>query len=282
MPVIVPDAGLSPQIPIDSPAGVPLIGYDNQVTAISLVSTIDDSDHPVSNLANVATHLFWEAAFQTGGLYSILINLNGVSSVDYIGIAGHNFGSAGIGIMVQGFTGDSPDQLTNLLTSASPGFVTVSDDSPLIIRFTPATYHGLLITLNVGGSTMPRAAVLYAGAITALERSIKVDAPHVPLTYGRATRIVSGMSESGNFLGRLVLSESRVTKAEFSYFTPTFYRNTMEDFLVAAETDPFFWAWAPDDYPLETGYAWLISDPQPEVSPDTLRIALTLEMAGLT
>jgi hypothetical protein len=78
--------------------------------------------------------------------------------------------------------------------------------------------------------------------------------------------IVNGMSESGNFLGRIVLSEHRRARQNSSVsrrhsIAPASIRSGGGGF-------PFFWAWAPGDYPLETGFAWLLNDAEPAVSPD--------------
>ena len=127
----------------------------------------------------------------------------------------------------------------------------------------------------------PEAAVIYVGELLVLERSIKIDTGHVPITFGRRTNIVNGMSETGNFLGRIVLGEHRTSKAQFAWFTSAFYRSDIDEFLEAAQEAPFFWAWNPLEYPDETGYVWLINDAEPEVDPVTRRIALELEMRGV-
>lgn len=258
---------------VDSPPGVPLIGYDNVVTPTNIFSISEADGFPVTNLANPATHLFWKGTL-TSGSGGIAISPTG-RPVDYIAIAGHNFGSAGIGVHPRD---DSTSPVVPLLDA---GFRYPTDDSPIIMRIPRATYNNLWVYLDVH-DIPAQAAVVYCGSLLVLERGIKVDATHVPIPYGRRTRIVNGMSESGNFLGRLVLSESRESRAEFFGFTPTFYRASIDPFLASAQESPFFWAWAPGDYPLETGYSWLTSDAQPEVSPDHRRIALTLDMAGIS
>lgn len=255
----------------DNPPGVPLIGYNNIATLANVASATATDGFPIGNVANPATHLFWRGAVISGGGEFIDI-LPAGATVDYIAVAGHNFGSAGIKVAVSD-VGASP--INDLV-----GVTTVTDDGPLIIRIPPAVYSQLRLYL-LEGSTFPQAAVVYAGRLLVLERGIRVDVTHVPIPYGRRTRIVNGMSESGNFLGRLVLSESRESRAEFFAFTPTFYRNNIDPFLIAAQEFPFFWSWAPTDYPLETGYSWLTADAQPQVSPDHRRIALTLDMAGI-
>lgn len=262
--------------PPDNPAGTPLIGYDNIITLSNITSTTEANGFPVVNLANPATHLYWKGGANTGSEF-ITVDNSGGGAVDYFAIAGHNLGSAQIPITVYDI-GVSPN-----LVLVGPSVV-VPDDRPVIIRFARSAYTFPTLVLEqsfLADGDVPRIAVVYCGSLLVLERGIKVDVEHVPITFGRKTSVVNGMSETGNFLGRIVLSESRASKAEFFGFTPTFYRDSVDPFLDQAQETPFFWAWAPQDYPLETGYAWLTGNPVPAVSPDHRRIALTLDMAGI-
>lgn len=261
--------------PSDNPSGCPLIGWNNLVTTGNVASTTADADFPVTNLANPATHLKWKGTYNTGDEYITITGLSG--TVSYIGVAKHNWGTLGIPVSVEVQTANSPSDWAEVVSPQ-----TISDDSPIIFRFTPQSTVSARIKLAVTDtSAVPEAAVVYVGELLVLERSIKIGANHTPITYGRRSNIVNGMSESGNFLGRIVLGESRASKAEFEWFTPTFYRSSIDDFLAAAQEVPFFWAWSPDEYPLETGYCWLTNDAEPDVDPVTRRIALTLEMRGV-
>jgi hypothetical protein len=259
----------------DNPVGVPLIGYDNVVTPAGLLATTESVGFPITNVANPATHLYWKGGINTGNEI-ITINTGSALPIDYIGIAGHNWGSAHIPVVIED-SGHSPP-VTLVSSTLLP------DDTPTIFRFPQAVYSQFSMTLDLSAvpdDGLPQLAVLYCGRLLVLERGIKIDVTHVPIPFGRRTRVVNGMSESGNFLGRIVLSESRQSVAEFFGFTPAFYRASIDPFLNAAQEAPFFWAWAPAEYPLETGFAWLINDAEPQVSPDHRRVALTLEMAGI-
>lgn len=259
----------------DAPPGVPLIGYHNILTAANITSTTSVSGFPIGNVANPATHLLWRGGVTTGD--ELLTMTTGfVGTIDYIGIAGHNLGSAQVPITVTD-TGSSPPAI---LVSET----LLPDDVPTILRFAPGIYSTIQIRLNLSflaEGSAPQIAVIYAGKLLILERGIKVDVVHVPITFGRRTSIVSGMSENGNFLGRIVLSEHRESRAEFFGFTPDFYRANVDAFLSAAQEFPFFFAWAPAEYPLESGFVWLLNHAEPEVSPDHRHVALVLEMAGL-
>jgi hypothetical protein len=262
----------SPELVLSSTEeNLPIIGYENLVTTTNITSTTAADGFPITNVANPATHLGWEADTLTAEIETITITTGSLEEIDYVGIVGHNFGSDDITVSL--YDGSSP-----MLVS---GFVP-DDDSPLIIRFTPAVITTLTITLNyVANSIVPRAAVIYVGKLLVLERSLDINSDYTPITYGRRSNIINGMSETGNFLGRIVLGEYRESKAEFKHFTADFYRSDVEPFVEAATGAPFFFAWAPDAYPAETGYAWLTSDAQPEISTVTRRVNLSLEMRGI-
>jgi Concanavalin A-like lectin/glucanases superfamily len=166
-------------------------------------------------------------------------------------------------------------------TAAAAAGSMITDNKPILFRWTPGVPMGF-INLRIRPETAaPEIAVVYAGELLVLERSITIGRGHVPITYGRRTNIVNGMSETGNFLGRIVLCEYRESKAEFEWFTPAFYRSDIDAFLDFAQEAPFFWVWNPEEYPEEVGYVWLTNNAEPETDPVTRRIALTLEMRGI-
>jgi hypothetical protein len=257
----------------DSPVGVPLIGYNNIVTAANISTTTATADFPASNLANSATHLKWQGDVNTGDEYITIAG--GGSSINYIAIAKHNFNTVNTFLSVEVSDTNSPGTWTPVISPQA-----VTDTHPIIFRF-PAATTQVRVRIQQAQEILPEAAVVYAGTLLVMQRSIKVDVDHVPITYGRRTDVVSGMSETGNFLGRIVIGEYRQSKADFSWFTPEFYRSSIDPFLIAAQSNPFFWAWSPSEYPLETGYAWLTADAEPFVNPVTRRIALTLNMRGI-
>jgi hypothetical protein len=122
----------------------------------------------------------------------------------------------------------------------------------------------------------PSAAVLYAGELLTLEQGVQ--APHTPLPYGRARNITTGRSESGEYLGRIESGAQRRSKADIRNLTPAFYRGHVDPFLVNG--GPFFFVWAPQEYPDEVGYAWCTNDPVPVPELDG-RIGITLELEAI-
>jgi hypothetical protein len=89
------------------------------------------------------------------------------------------------------------------------------------------------------------------------------------------------MSEAGNFLGRILVGESRKTSVTLSNLSPVWYRNNMDPFISAAKTTPFFYAWRPASYPAETGYAWLTADAAPANQSPNGFMSVTLPIGGV-
>lgn len=261
----------------DIPVGTPWIGYHNLVTTTNIVAVTEDPDFPATNLANPTTHLYWQALTNTSDEY-LTVTTNYLDDIDYLAVAKHNLGTSGIIVSVEGKIddGNSPVEPYVVLVQEQ----LLPDDSPVIFRWTPQPLTHVRLRMQIGDD-LPQAAVMYVGKLLVLERSIKIDQDHIPLKYGRRSNIVNGKSESGNFLGRTVLQEYRESTASFAHFTPTFYRTHLDPFIIASKEIPFFFAWHPVTYPLEAGYAWMINDPQPEVSPVTDRIAIELQMRGV-
>ena len=153
------------------------------------------------------------------------------------------------------------------------------DDLPLIIRFvSQPTLHAIRLKL-AQGTAGPQAAVLYTGQGLVFQRRVYVG--HTPITMGRQTSVVNGMSESGNFLGRIVLGESRTNSVALKNLSPAWYRTNMDPFIDAAQTAPFFFAWRPGGYPDETGYCWLTGDAVPVNQLPNGMLSVTLNLAGV-
>lgn len=255
-------------------ANNPIILWRSLLSTTNVDSTTADPDFPVSNLANPATHLIWKAGVNTGDEY-ITITTGTLEEIDGLGIARHNFGSANIVVSVEATSslGDSPETWTEIVQE-----VQLADDAPVLFRFEPAAYEAVRLKMQPGDEA-PQAGVMYLHKLLILERSIKIDVPHTPFPLGIVSKEVNGKSESGQFLGRIEVNRFNESEADFSHFTPTFYRTYFQPFVSARPS--FFFAWNPTEYPLECGYAWLMSNPKPEVDTVTRRVAIKLTMQGV-
>jgi hypothetical protein len=262
-----------------------LIGWHQLVTTANVVADFSDPDFPVTNLANPATNLFWRAAAPNSPpdsppytLLHLTVTLNYAGDVDYVGIAGHNFGSAQIPMTIEGTTGATSGSPPEIVWFDLVQQTLLADDAAAIFRFTPQPLAQVRVKLAAGGAAIPFLAVLRVGKLLVMERGIYDN--HTPITDGRRAKVVSGRSESGKFLGRVVIQESIETRARFTLLTPAWYRANMRPFILDSKSNPFFFAWRPATYPYETGYAWMINDPMPTNEPPAKLIGIELEMSG--
>jgi hypothetical protein len=271
MLVISPSVVIAPGTTI--PPGTPLIGWHNLVTRGNVSATSEDPSYPATNLANPATNLEWRATV-VDQVY-LHAELNTLLLVNYVAVARHNFGSAQIPVQ-PGYFNEALEWNPLAPEQVPP------DDAPLLFVFDePQSLATVKMKLNPGIAA-PRAAVWYVGVLLALERGVDVgtDFP-VPLD-ARKTSVVNGRSEAGDFLGRQVTSQFLEWNAAFKHFTPAWYRTYMRPFVRAAQRDvPFFYTWAPDDYPYEVTFAWLRDDPIPLTNPATGRVGVDLVCGGI-
>lgn len=262
------------------PSGVPLILYDNKVTRANVTATSEDTDYPAVNLANPATNQEWRSIGDATPLptsIDIDVAINSVDLIDAVGIARHNFGTAGIAVTILRVDLDSTPTETVLVGPQIPG-----NDEPLLFTFTGQAFETLRIRLTCDDQ-QARAAVLYAGKLLRCQRGFDVGRDFTPPRFARKTEALNGQSQRGDYLGRIVLSRFLDVPAfDFKHFTPDWYRTYFDPFVEAAQQNtPFFFAWQPVSYPYEVSFNWLLEDPVPTTSPVTGRKAVSLRMGGI-
>lgn len=255
----------------------PVIGYHNLVTVSNITASSEDDDYPAINLANPITAPIarWQAS--DTGAQTLTFEVNTIDFIDYVGIARHNWGSGQIPVIIEGSNdGGSASGWFELVQQ-----VLLADDDPVIFRFTPQALTHVRIVLGAAASGDDPAwlAVAYVGLLLALQRRIYVG--HTPITMGRSQNVVNGKSESGEFLGRLITSESVSTSVELQNLTPSWYRTVLDPFIVAQKDTPFFFAWRPGDYPDEVGFGWITNDPQPQNQRPNGMMQINWNMTGI-
>lgn len=249
----------------------PIFGYRSEVTIDTITATDEADGYPATNLANVATHSIWKAVDGSGTKY-LTVTPSVAAALDYVAVAGHNFGSAQIAVTVEAKE-SSGDSWAAIVSEFMP-----TNDNALILRFEETTYYAVRLKLAEGDAA-PRASVVYAGLLLVSQRRVYVN--HSPITMNRKRQVVSGRSESGNFLGRIVTGSYLETSVALNYLTPSWYRANMDPFIDAAATTPFFFAWRPQDYPNETAFCWLTGDPSPDNHMANGMMQVTLDMQGV-
>ena len=248
----------------------PLIGYRNLVTSSNVAATTQIAGFPASNLANPSTNLRWQGQ-ASGSDQFITLALNTIEDVDYIGIARHNLGSAQIPVSIEALNSSS-------VWVPLVGPAGLPNDGPVLFRFVPQGITSIRIRMEPSLAA-PTAAVVYAGKLLVLQRRIYVG--HTPINLGRRAKITNARSESGNFLGRIVLNETTETSVQLQDLTPSWFRSQLDPFVEASKEQPFFFAWRPGSYPYEIGYCWMTNDPRPSNQRSNGMMQISFEMAGI-
>jgi hypothetical protein len=256
------------------PPWSPLVGWHNLVTAANIEAGNSNPLYPISNLATTRTVERWQAANTTA--QRIIVTPDYLGMVDYVAVQRHNFGSAKISFSVEVYRevdGGGPVWVE----VASEQFA--ADDRTIIVRFAPQSVSGVALRLR-SGTAPARAAILYVGKLLILEPNIEPD--FTPLPYGRVTDYENDITENGDFLGRVVFSETLESTVSLPYLDPDWYREEMDAFIATCATTPFFFAWDPLHYPKEIGFAWIKkgSNPQPKIHDVSGVVSIQLEMGG--
>lgn len=279
MPIILSQAlVLNPQ---SIPLNTPVFGWNNLLTASGVEATSEDTDFPAANLANPSTALRWQAdaAASPSPLESdqyLTVDTSGFGDIDYVAIAVHNLGSGQNVVSVEADSNGSPSW-EELIEERL-----LANDDPVLFRFTPESYQAIRLRIQPSQAsepTVPFIAVMHVGKLLVMPRGTHQD--HTPINLNIQSNVMTGKSETGNYLGRVVLSEQRSTQIAFQRLNSTWYRTYMQPFVAAAKASPFFFAWKPQEFRDDVGYCWLTNDPQPSHHFDTGTMALALQMSGV-
>lgn len=271
-PGVVVSLGGSPD------ADAPLIGYDSLLSSSSVSASSEATNKPITLALNSSTAQRWEGSSAVD--QTITAELNGVDEIDYVGIAAHNLGTIGATVSIEGATtvdtADNPEY-SDLEVDTLPG-----DDCALLFRFTKAPYQYLRITISLptGATVAPFIGILYAGELLQFQRNIYVG--HRPITLARNNVITTGVSESGEFLGRVRTREMLRTEVTVDNVEPAWYRANIDPFAEQAVLSPFFWAWRPYTYPQEVVFGWIRGDIQPSNALPNGYMSFQLDMEAIS
>lgn len=267
MIVISPNVALTSEelaADVDVDPNNPRIGWRNIIDASNLSSDEEDTAYPLSNLLNAATYLRWRGESTA----EQAITVAEAATVNYFALAGHNLAGATLKFQASDNGSDWEDHAEIL-----PG-------SDLVLMYEmeniSASFFRLLITPGVD---IPEIAVLHIGQVLRLPRRIYVG--HTPLTLARKSEVSTGYSENGQFLGRVLRSEAVETDVALRHLEPDWYRDFFEPFVEHAVEGTFFFAWRPQTYPAEVGYAWLTSDVAPSNQLPNGMMQVNLQMQGV-
>ena len=275
MIVLVISPNLILTIPAEAalPAGTPIILYENRATFGAVAASSTETGYPASNLTNPATNIEWRAA--TAAAVEWTVTLGAGDDIDAVGIARHNFETAGITVEV-GYYAAGP----TWVSLAGPQ--TLPNNEPLLFHFTAQPLTSITVKLGAG-SEPARAAVLYVGKALIMERGVDINPDFAVPRFSRRTEFVAGKSERGDYLGRIATAQwIEGVQHTYKYLTAEWYRSHFDPFVRLAQQDvPFFYCFAPDEYPHEVAFVWLADDPIGMTNPATMRKGVQLKMDGI-
>lgn len=264
--IVISDAVIAAR-GVDYVADLPIVLYDNLVSVSNIAATYEDSDYPVTNLANAATELLWKSGDTSDGY--LTITLDGTIAINAMGVARHNWGS---GLVVASVEGDTGSGFVEIVAEQQLG-----DDSPALFVFESDYYTSIRFKLQPD-AVEPQAAVVYAGAALTFPRSVPIG--HKPLKYSRNRQLLNVQAMSGDFLGNITLSQNLSSNFDVKLLDGTWWWTYGQPFIDVCR-EPFFLAWRPDTRPLDVAYAWATNDPQPIISQITGEVDISLSLGGL-
>lgn len=254
------------------------IGYqtwtrDLAASAVTVSSQSDDG--PGDAVLRPDTFEFWEPTSLPA--YAI-IDFGTSRDIDYCGLLG-TLGSSGCAVSIAtsdgSFSGSPLEQTwTALGSEIAPG-----DDAPLLFLATSRghRYGRIYIT---GGSVMPRISVVYFGQILAMPRPLY--GGQSPMNLARETVLRRNLSKGGHFLGQSFERLGMVgAGGPWRHLEPDWYRTYFDPFVKSARQYPFFYAWRPEDYPLEVAFAWALGDIRPSNMGLRQFMTVGFDMAGV-
>ena len=212
----------------------PLIGYRNIGRNANAFSAPD-----VANLFSGLTYDGWQSGF--GGFQTLSFTTSN-QSANYFAVANHNL-SGTVQLYVNGVL---------------RGQKLVTSNSPFIATFGQVT--GTSWELRINQATPAYLNILNVGRILELERGVWNG--HAPMTLNRSNRYINNMSDSGQLLGRKLISEGATGQISIANLSSDWVRDEWDLFTNDAERYGFFWQHNPSQYPDEVAYCWTTGDPR--------------------
>lgn len=230
----------------DTDPNSPRIGYQDLIKEGSVTADFEEPDYPASNLLNESSGNYWLSTDDSTTQY-VEFSVN-VSTVNYFGIAGHNLAGAQLKLQRRDDGADPWEDVTDPVIQGDNNAIMWMFEKVLTSAF------WRLEIVPVSG-IFPRIGVSYLGEYLTLQRRVYVG--HEPTTYAVTSNVISNMSESGQFLGRVVRNQELDMRLSQQNVGPAFWRQYIEPFARSAVTRPFFLAWRPAEYPLEIAFGWV-------------------------
>lgn len=230
----------------------PRIGWKNylfEISASDLNVSGETAGGPRDAVLTPDTAQYWEPDALPAWM---IVDLREPRTINYFGLAGHNFGSVHASLKVE--IGTNPgfeDGATTFAQETAP-----SDDTPIMLLDSDRYGRWLRITIN--GSVPPKVAAPYAGPVLAMQKA--VSGPYKPISRARKSELKRVMSRNGQFLGQTFRRNGVESEISFKNLTNDWALENFEPFSKHARSLPYFLAWNPADFPREVGFVWTDKD----------------------
>lgn len=272
MSVFISDAMLlgSEEVAIGSNPNSPRIGIEN----ITSQSNIYDAPtqlptNPAWLTSTPSTAERWKTSTANYHFWSASIE---DKKVDYIGIAAHR-GLIGrqIRILYQDSGGGG----------LIYGPFQIIDSSEIFVNFEEIEPTLIIVVFESDEDFSFEVGNIYVGKSVFLPRNIYVG--HTPIRLGRRAARLIEQSDNGNFVGQVRTKVSLASSVSMDNIPPDYYRDSLlNQFCIPAETRPFFWAWRPSGYPMESGFCWTNDDVGVQNSVANGYMSMNFSMTGLS
>lgn len=191
--------------------------------------------------AAALTYAQYEGWQPTTDSSDFLVDLGTDTEIDYIAVVCNDApDDAAISV---GYSTDNGSSYTTVEALDCPAYWPAAFGVLLFVFDEVASVTNIrVVTRGCDDASFLLSTVMY-GLRTELPRNLYVG--HTPATYGRSTVLASNQSEAGGYLNRIVRRRAQSSQVALQNVTAADYRNTIDPFFVAAETQPFVFAWRP-------------------------------------
>ena len=211
--------------------------------------TVTVSSGDITAAKSKLTYDKWQPS---GSTEWVKVDAGSSVDVDYLAIAAHNLTGRTISLQWS-------DSGATAWTTAATAVVDSTDSVVLLLTSPIAKRYWRFLVSGASGMSV---GVIMIGKALAVQRSI--NAGHSPITLSRTTVVRPAVSERGQWLGRNVIRSGLSTNIALNNLYADWYRANFDNFVEAARTEPFFFAWRPETYPEEVAFCWTTEDIAPQ------------------
>lgn len=207
---------------------VPRLAWRNEIDSSSTITATHDSAS-TGYLYDGMTTAKWRPAAKV----SSVTFTDGFIDVDYVGIAGVNWNSAGCSVAIY-------DQDDTLLASASG----LKDNQPLLFIITKAIYSSIKVEFTCTNTNL-EVGEIYIGEALKFPRNVKVG--YQPGRWNTEDEIVWQRTENNQFAGSIVRSRGTTERYQVDFLPLAFMDNEWVDFMTTAKGKAVFFLWNKDE-----------------------------------